>query len=57
MQLSEFQILQLAATLAAPQSSRCPGDEVYVDRMLQIAAVIKRKLEAQPIGRVEVDVI
>lgn len=57
MQLSEFQILQLAATLAAPHASRYASDEAYVDRMFQLAAVIKRKLEAQPKGRVDVDVI
>ena len=57
MQLSEFQILQLAATLAAPHASRYASNDAYVDRMLQIAAVIKRKLEAQPKGRAEVDVI
>lgn len=57
MQLSEFQILQLAATLAAPHASRCAGDEAYVDRMFQLAEAIKRKLEAQPVGRGGVDVI
>ena len=57
MQLSEFQILQLAATLAAPYASRYASDEAYVDRMFQLAEAIKRKLEAQPVGRGGVDVI
>nr|DAN54444.1 MAG TPA: hypothetical protein [Bacteriophage sp.] len=57
MQLSEFQILQLAATLAAPHASRYASDEAYVDRMFQLAEAIKRKLEAQPKGRFDVDVI
>jgi hypothetical protein len=57
MQLSEFQILQLAATLAAPHATRYASDDAYVDRMFQLAEAIKRKLEAQPIGRAEVDVI
>ena len=57
MQLSEFQILQLAATLAAPYASRYVSDEAYVDRMFQLAEAIKRKLESQPKGRVDVDVI
>lgn len=57
MQLSEFQILQLAATLAAPHASRYASDEAYVDRMFQLAEAIKRKLEAQPVGRGGVDVI
>lgn len=57
MQLSEFQILQLAATLAAPHANRYASDEAYVDRMFQLAEAIKRKLEAQPKGRVDVDVI
>lgn len=57
MQLSEFQILQLAATLASTQASRCPSNDVYVEHMFQLAEAIKRKLEAQPKGRVDVDVI
>lgn len=57
MQLSEFQILQLAATLAAGQASRCPSNDVYVEYMFHLAEAIKRKLEAQPIGRGGVDVI
>ena len=57
MQLSEFQILQLAATLAATQASRCPNNEVYVEHMFQLAEAIKLKLEAQPKSRAEVDVI
>lgn len=57
MQLSEFQILQLAATLAAPHATRYASDEAYVDRMFQLAEAIKRKLEAQPVGRGGVDVI
>lgn len=57
MQLSEFQILQLAATLAAPHASRYASDEAYVERMFHIAEAIKRKLESQPKGRAEVDVI
>lgn len=57
MQLSEFQILQLAATLAAPHANRYASDDAYVDRMFLIAEAIKRKLEAQPKGRAEVDVI
>ena len=57
MQLSEFQILQLAATLASTQASRCPNNDVYVEHMFHIAEAIKRKLESQPKGRVDVDVI
>ena len=58
MQLSEFQILQLAATLAAPYADDYRGaDDSYVERMFHIAEAIKRKLEAQPKGRADVDVI
>ncbi|HFC8820824.1 TPA: hypothetical protein ACFU14_000020 [Neisseria cinerea] len=57
MKLSEFEVLQLAATLAAPYADDYRGDDSYVERMFHIAEAIKRKLEAQPKSRAEVDVI
>ena len=54
MRLSEFEVLQLAATLAAPYADDYRGDDSYVERMFHIAEAIKRKLEAQPKGKVEV---
>lgn len=58
MQLSEFQILQLAATLAAPYADNYLSADSYVNRMFHIAEAIKRKLEAQqPKGRAEADMI
>lgn len=57
MRLSEFEVLQLAATLAAPYADdyrNYPGDDLYVEHMFNIAETIKRKLEAQPKGRFEV---
>ncbi|CWM52734.1 Uncharacterised protein [Neisseria meningitidis] len=55
MQLSEFQILQLAATLAAPYADDYRDHDSYVERMFHIAEAIKRKLESQqPKGKVEV---
>lgn len=57
MRLSEFEVLQLAATLTAPHASRYASNDVYVERMFQIAEAIKRKLEAQqPRGRFEVSI-
>lgn len=56
MQLSEFQILQLAASLASDTPSA--DDETRVARMFAVAEAIKREIEArQPKGRAEVDVI
>lgn len=58
MKLSEFEVLQLAATLAAPYADDYRGsDDSYVERMFHIAEAIKRKLEVQPVGRGGVDVI
>ncbi|HHX2520377.1 TPA: hypothetical protein ACU8BS_000774 [Neisseria subflava] len=55
MRLSEFEVLQLAATLAAPYADDYRDHDSYVERMFLIAEAIKRKLEAQqPIGRFEV---
>lgn len=57
MRLSEFEVLQLAATLAAPYADdyrNYPDDDLYVEHMFYIAETIKRKLEAQPKGKVEV---
>jgi hypothetical protein len=55
MRLSEFEVLQLAATLTAPHASRYASDDAYVDRMFHIAEAIKSKLEAQqPKGIFEV---
>ncbi len=55
MRLSEFEVLQLAATLAAPYADRYSVDNEYVERMFHIAEAIKRKLKAQqPKGKFEV---
>ncbi|WP_168167152.1 hypothetical protein [Neisseria sp. HMSC061H08] len=55
MRLSEFEVLQLAATLAAPYADRYSSDYEYVERMFHIAEAIKRKLKAQqPKGKFEV---
>ncbi len=54
MRLSEFEVLQLAATLAAPYADDYRDHDSYVERMFLIAEAIKRKLEAQPKGKVEV---
>ncbi len=55
MRLSEFEVLQLAATLAAPYADSYSRDDEYVERMFHIAEIIKRKLKAQqPRGRFEV---
>lgn len=55
MRLSEFEVLQLAATLVAPYASRYVSDDQYVEHMFHIAEAIKRKLKAQqPKGKFEV---
>lgn len=58
MRLSEFEVLQLAATLVAPYADEYRNyrnDDLYVERMFYIAEDIKRKLEAQqPRERFEV---
>jgi len=55
MRLSEFEVLQLAATLTAPHATRYVSDDEYVERMFHIAESIKRKLKAQqPKGKFEV---
>lgn len=58
MKLSEFEVLQLAATLAAPYADDYRDDYSYVERMFRIADAIRRKLEVrQPKGRAEADII
>ena len=58
MRLSEFEVLQLAATLAAPYADDYRGDDQYVERMFHIADAIRRELEVrQPKGRAEADMI
>ena len=58
MRLSEFEVLQLAATLVAPYADDYRDDYSYVERMFRIADAIKRKLEVrQPKGRAEADII
>lgn len=55
MRLSEFEVLQLAATLTAPRFDTFADSASYVDYMFRIAETIKEKLEAQqPKGKVEV---
>lgn len=58
MRLSEFEVLQLAATLATPYADDYRDDYSYVERMFRIADAIRRKLEVrQPKGRAEADII
>ena len=59
MRLSEFEVLQLAATLAAPYADDYRGDDhYYVAHMFRIADAIRRELEVrQPNGRAEADMI
>ena len=58
MRLSEFEVLQLAATLVAPYADDYRDDYSYVERMFRIADAIRRKLEVrQPKGRAEADII
>lgn len=59
MRLSEFEVLQLAATLAAPYADdyrNYPGDDLYVEHMFNIAETIKSELEKRkPKGSLEID--
>lgn len=56
MRLSEFEVLQLAATLVAPYASRYVRDDQYVEHMFYIAEAIKSELEKRkPKGSLEID--
>lgn len=61
MRLSEFEVLQLAATLAAPYADDYRDyrdDDSYVKHMFHIADAIRRELEVrQSRGRAEADII
>jgi hypothetical protein len=56
MELSEFEVFQLAATLTAPHANRYITDDEYVKHMFAIAARIKQEINSRrPQRGVELD--
>ena len=56
MELSEFEVFQLAATLTAPHANRYITDDEYVRHMFAIAARNKQEINSRrPQRGVELD--